>query len=169
MGVTSVILLIGISVFFDNIIQFFSGIPEFFSNFWSFFSDFLIHIFVPEDDYFDNTINDIKSCFRDKIPYEDFMKLFEDVKDVEGSSSGLNVNFSGYKIGDKTIETGNNWVRFDFVLKHKDTWFAWCRGFTYIFFIIYNINQFLKFLGRLGVVEGSNLSVNNSVKGESKQ
>lgn len=153
-----------------NIQDFFAGIPEFFSNFWFNIQSFFISIFVPEDDYFDNIMTDIKESFRNKIPYEDFSSLFEDIQDVDSSTSGLDVNFSGYKIGNKKISTGSNWVRFDFVLKHKDTWFAWCRGFTYIFFIIYNINQFLKFLGRLGVVEGSNMSTNNNTgKGENKQ
>ena len=146
----------------DSIKLFFAGIPEFFADFWKNIANFFINIFVPEEDYFDNIMTDIKESFKNKIPYETFKELFEDVQDVESSTRGLNVNFSGYKIGNKNISTGNNWVRFDFVLKHKDTWFAWCRGFTYIFFIIYNINQFLKFLGRLGVIEGSNISVNNS-------
>ena len=155
-----------------SITDFFAGIPEFFSNFWFNIQNFFISLFVPEDDYFDNVMSDIKESFRDKIPYEDFQNLFESVQNVDSNSSGLNVNFKGYKVGNKNFSSGSNWVKFDFVLKHKDTWFAWCRGFTYIFFLIYNINQFLKFLGRLGVVEGNNMSINSnsqSGKGESNK
>lgn len=146
----------------NSILNFFAGIPEFFSNFWQGLREFFIGIFVPEDDYFENIMADIKSSFATKIPYEDFKNIFEDIKVIEGSESGLDVNFSGYKIGNKTISTGNNWIKFDFILRHKNTWFAWCRGFTYIFFIIYNINQFIKFLGRLGVVDGGHIQTNNS-------
>lgn len=94
-----------------------------------------------------------------KIPYEAYLQLFENVKDVsEGDLAGLDVNFSGYKIGNETISTENNWIKFDMILKYKQTWFQWCRGFTYIFFIIYNLNQLIKFLRGFSVADGSALS-----------
>lgn len=101
-------------------------------------------------------MEDIKSRLTDKIPYEEYIKLFENLKDItEGEKAGLDVNFSGYKIGNTTISTGSNWVDFDFILKYKKTWFAWVRGFTYVFFIVYNINQFLKLLRGFNLADGS--------------
>lgn len=44
------------------------------------------------------------------------------------------------------------------IFKYKQTWFQWCRGFTYIFFIIYNLNQLIKFLRGFSVSDGSALS-----------
>lgn len=85
----------------------------------------------------------------EKIPYEAYIQLFGNLKDVsQGNPAGLNVNFGDYKVGNSTISTGDNWVKFDFILKYKQTWFQWCRGFTYIFFIIYNIHQFIKLINK---------------------
>lgn len=109
----------------------------------------LKRLFVPSDDYFSNLIEEFKALLADKIPYEAYIQLFNNLQDVtEGNSAGLNVNFNNYQIGNKKVATGDNWVKFDLFLKHKQTWFSWCRGFTYIFFIIYNINQFVKFLNK---------------------
>lgn len=118
--------------------------------------DLLKRLFVPEDNYFSNLIEEFKILLSEKIPYEAYVELFENLQDVsEGDESGINVNFNNYQIGDEKISTGDNWVKFDFILKHKQTWFQWCRGFTYIFFIIYNINQFIKFINKgAGIANG---------------
>lgn len=114
-------------------------------------------LFVPADDYFSNLEIEFKDLLKDKIPYEAYIQLFENIGDVtEGNPAGLNVSFSGYKVGNKEFSTGDNWIKFDNILKYKQTWFQWCRGFTYIFFIIYNINRFVKLInkGRGVAVEG---------------
>ncbi len=106
-------------------------------------------LFVPNNNYFSNLIEEFKALLAEKIPFEAYVQLFENIKDVnEGNPSGLNISFNNYQLGNKKISTGQNWVKFDLFLKHKQTWFNWCRGFTYIFFIIYNINQFVKFLNK---------------------
>lgn len=101
----------------------------------------------------------MKQQFAEKIPYQAYLELFENIQDIsEGELAGLNVNFNGYKIGNTEIKTENNWIKFDMILKYKQTWFQWCRGFTYIFFIIYNLNQLIKFLRGFSVADGSALS-----------
>ena len=116
----------------------------------------LKNLFVPKENYFSDLIEEFKTLLAEKIPYEAYIQLFENIQDVsEGNPAGLDVNFSGYKIGDKTISTGSNWIKFDLLLKFKETWFQWCRGFTYIFFIIYNIHQFIKLINKgNGVANG---------------
>lgn len=74
------------------------------------------------------------------------------------------MEFGGYKIGDKIISTGSNWINFNFILKHKQTWFQWCRGFSYIFFIIYNINQFIKLINKGNGVANAGKSVETKEK-----
>ena len=76
----------------------------------------------------------------------------------------MDVNFSGYKIGDTTISSGSNWVNFDFILKYKDTWFTWVCGFTYVFFVIYNANQFMKLLRGFSLSDGMYNSSSNESK-----
>ena len=106
-------------------------------------------------------MQDIKQRLTDKIPYDEYINFFENLEDItDGETAGLDVNFSGYKIGDTTVSTGSNWVDFDFILKYKNTWFAWVRGFTYVFFVVYNINQFLKLLRGFSIADGSSKSSN---------
>ena len=111
-------------------------------------------------------MSDIQDRLTDKIPYDEYIKLFKNLEDIkEGNPAGLNVGFSGYKVGNKTIDTGNKWINFDFILKYKNTWFAWVRGFTYIFFVVYNINQFLKLLRGFSIADGSAKSSTSETKG----
>ena len=150
-----------------NIQDFFAGIPEFFSNFWFNIQSFFISIFVPEDGYFDNTMSDIKQRLVEKIPYDEYMTLFKNLEDIDnGDTAGLDVNIKNYKIGNYSLSTPKKWVNFDFVLKHKNTWFAWVRGFTYVFFVIYNINQFLKLLRGFTISDGSSKSSSNEISGQ---
>lgn len=122
-------------------------------------ADLLKSLFVPNENFFENTINELKNLLAEKIPYEAYLELFENVKDIsEDDIVGLDVNFSNYKIGNIKISTSSNWLKFDLILKYKQTWFQWCRGFTYIFFIIYNLNQLIKFLRGFSVADGSVLS-----------
>lgn len=151
--------------FLGNIIDYINPFSE---NFFGIkllelLGNLLKNLFVPSDNYFSNLIEEFKTLLAEKIPYEAYIQLFENIKDVgEGNKAGLNVNFNGYQVGDKKISTGNNWIKFDFILKYKNTWFQWCRGFTYIFFIIYNINQFIKLINKgSGIANGGKSSESN--------
>lgn len=153
------------------LIEIISYINPFSENFFGiklveFFGDLLKKLFVPSDTYFSDLQTEFKELLKEKIPYEAYIELFENLKDVtEGDPSGLNVNFNNYQIGNQKISTGENWVKFDIVLKYKQTWFQWCRGFTYIFFIIYNINQFIKLINKgAGVAVQGVQSLSGGVK-----
>lgn len=112
-------------------------------------------------------MQDIQDRLIQKIPYNEYIKLFENLEDIkEGNPAGLEVNIQNYKIGDKYLSTPKKWINFDFVLQHKNTWFAWVRGFTYVFFVIYNINQFLKLLRGFNISDGSAKSSSNEISGQ---
>lgn len=120
--------------------------------------------------YYDNAINNIKNKLAQKIPHYAYINVFERLKDeTQANENGLNINFNNYNIGNKKIATGSNWVRFDLILKYRNTWFAWIRGFTYVFFVIYNANQFMKLLRGFSLSDGMTNSSGNDKKGESKK
>lgn len=120
--------------------------------------------------YFENIVIELENLVEQKIPYDTYVRAFENMKDIaEGEPEGLNVEFENYKIGDTTISTGSHWIDFNFVLKYKQKWFAWCRGFTWVFFIIYNINQVIKLLSNRSLLDGANLNNNNQNGGGSKK
>ena len=50
----------------------FDWLGDFFSNLGNFF----VSLFVPEEDYFENQVNDIKDKISEKIPYYDYVQLF---------------------------------------------------------------------------------------------
>lgn len=160
---------------FENVSNILSYINPFDENFLGrkiieLLGDLLKNLFVPKEDFFNNTTNELKTLLSEKIPYEAYLELFENVKDVsQGDPAGLNINFNNYKIGNKEIATGKNWIKFDMILKYKQTWFQWCRGFTYIFFIIYNLNQLIKFLRGFSVADGSAISSTLSNKERRKK
>lgn len=145
----------------SNISSFFAGIPEFFSNFWTNLRDFIVGIFVPEDGWFESQYDELQTSLINKIDITEYVKAFNNLQEInEGDIAGLDVNFRDYKIGDTNnfIATPKKWIDFDFVLKYKNTWFVWCRAVTWIFFIIYNINQFLKVLWGRSASDGSSVA-----------
>lgn len=152
----------------NSIADFFAGIPDFFANFWNAFTSFLIGIFVPEEGYYDNVFNDLKGELAQHIDTSTYQEAFSNLQEInEGETAGLDVNFKNYQIGDRFLSTPKKWVDFDFVLQYKNKWFAWCRAFTWIFFIIYNINQALKVLWGRTATDGSTIvSSNNSSGGD---
>lgn len=44
--------------------------------------DLLKGLFVPQEDFFSNTTNELKTLLSEKIPYEAYLQLFENVKNV---------------------------------------------------------------------------------------
>lgn len=127
---------------------FFEWIGNFFNSLW----DFFISLFVPEDDYFTNKIDEMKSKISQKIPYQDYVEMFETVKQVE-SGEDITIDLNGYKVGNININA-KKFIDFTWVSKYKNTWYAWVRGFVFIFLIIYNINQVIKLFRGYNVAEG---------------
>lgn len=111
-------------------------------------------LFVPEDNYFENEIEKIKGKLSEKIPYQDYINLFETIKTVE-SGEDLSIDLPEYKIADNLTIQQQKFIDFSKVTKYKDTWYGWVRGFTFIFMIIYNINQIMKFLRGFNVADGA--------------
>lgn len=144
---------------FDNIKDFFSGIPEFFALFWDTLRDFFIGLIVPEDDYFSNLLDNFKMELNNKMPYDVYVDAFNNLKEItEGDVAGLDVNFSNYNVGATgwTISTPKKWIPFEFILKYQQKWFTWVRVFTWIFSLIYTINQVSKILKGSTISDGMN-------------
>lgn len=124
-------------------------------------------LFVPEESYFENEVNKIKEKISEKIPYQDYINLFETVKTVSAGED-LSIDLPEYKVSDNLIIKQHKFIDFAKVTKYKNTWYGWVRGFTFIFMIIYNINQIMKFLRGFNVADGANalgISQSNSSSG----
>lgn len=111
-------------------------------------------LFVPKEDFFENEINKIKAKLSEKIPYQDYITLFETIKTVS-SGEDLSIDLPEYKISDNLTVKQHKFIDFGKVTKYKQTWYGWVRGFTFIFMIIYNINQIMKFLRGFNVADGA--------------
>lgn len=111
-------------------------------------------LFVPEENYFENEISKIKTKLSEKIPYQDYINLFETIKTVE-SGEDLSIDLPEYQISNNLRIEQHKFIDFGKVTKYKQTWYGWVRGFTFIFMIIYNINQIMKFLRGFNVADGA--------------
>lgn len=109
-------------------------------------------MFVPSDGYFDNKIENIKSNISKKIPYQDYVDMFETVKQVQ-SGEDISIDLNGYKVGNMNFNT-KKFIDFSWITKYKNTWYSWVRGVLFIFLIIYNINQVMKLFRGYNVAEG---------------
>ncbi len=138
---------------------------EWIGNFFIGLRDLFISLFVPEDNYFTNKIDDIKYKISQKLPYQDYMNMFETVKQVE-SGEDISISLDNYKVGNMNLNMPK-FINFSFITKYKNTWYAWVRGFIFVFLIIYNINQIIKLLRGYNVADGVN-QLNNSSGGVNK-
>lgn len=111
-------------------------------------------LFVPADNFFTDNINDIKEKLSQKIPYQDYVTLFETIKTVS-TGEDLSIDLPEYKISSDLTVKQKKFIDFGKVTKYKETWYGWVRGFTFIFMIIYNINQITKFLRGINVADGA--------------
>lgn len=118
-------------------------------------------MFVPSDGYFDNKIENIKSNISKKIPYQDYVDLFETVKQVQ-SGEDISIDLNGYKVGNMNFNT-KKFIDFSWITKYKNTWYSWVRGVLFIFLIIYNINQCIKLFRGYSISEGSSRDTSNGV------
>lgn len=123
--------------------------------------DILQFLFVPKDNFFEDSVESIKSNLSSKIPFGDYISLFETLKTVTAGED-LSIDLNNYQVGDLNISQ-NKFINFEGVTKYRDIWFGWCRGFTYIFMVIYNVNQIIKLLRGFSATDGANL-----LKGGSK-
>lgn len=140
-----------INPFSDKFIlkTFFEWIGNFFTSLW----DFFIRLIVPEDNYFTDKIDNMKYKISQKIPYQDYVDMFETVKQVN-SGQDITIDLNGYKIGNTNFNV-KKFIDFSWISKYKNTWYAWVRGFVFVFLIIYNINQVIKLMRGYNVAEGA--------------
>ncbi len=102
-----------------------------------------------------------------KIPYEDYKNMFETVKQVQ-SGEDITIDLNGYQVGSKKLNF-DRFVDFSWVSRYKNTWYAWVRGFVFVFLIIYNINQIIKLFRGYNVADGVSKLNENSNSGGNKQ
>lgn len=112
-------------------------------------------LFVPKSDFFSNQIDDIKYQISQKIPYQDYIDMFETVKQVK-EEGNLSVGLEGYNFSNGITYNNKKFIDFSFITKYKNTWYAWIRGIIFILLIIYNINQIMKLFRGYNVAEGIN-------------
>ena len=115
-------------------------------------SDLLKFLFVPSDGYFDNKVNEIKAKISEKIPYQDYIDMFETVKQVE-SGEDISIDLNGYQVAGNSFNA-KKFIDFSWITKYKTIWYSWCRGIIFILLIIYNINQIMKLFRGYNVGEG---------------
>ena len=72
----------------------------------------------------------MKNKISQKIPYQDYVDMFETVKQVE-SGEDISINLNGYKIGNMNFNIPK-FINFSWVSKYKNTWYAWVRGFVLV-------------------------------------
>lgn len=104
-------------------------------------------LFLPADNFFDNIVAEIKQNIATKIPYEVYLDVFGSLTDGSyyDGEKDLNIKLEGYKISDN-LTINQDFINFDNIIKYKDTWYSWIRGFIFILLIIYNLNEAIKLL-----------------------
>lgn len=106
---------------------------------------YLVHIFIPEEDYFSNVKETLLSDLEEALPYNDYLDFFNTIYNISTDGQLEDVSINNYQVGDSSISV-KKFIDFSYITKYKSTWFSWVRGFTFIFLVIYNLNQFVKFL-----------------------
>lgn len=118
-------------------------------------------LFVPSDGYFDNIVDDMKYSISQKIPYQDYIDMFETVQQVEGEGN-ISVGLNNYNFGNGLTYNNEKFIDFSWVTKYRDTWYAWTRGIIFILLIIYNINQIMKLFRGYNIASGNSRDVSNT-------
>lgn len=111
---------------------------------------------MPSDDFFSSNIEEIKQQISQKIPYDDYVSLFETIKTVESGES-FSIDLPEYQVSSDLKIKQDKFIDFGNITKYRDKWYGWVRGFTFIFMIIYNINQINKFLRGVNIADGATL------------
>lgn len=109
-------------------------------------------LFVPEESYFSNIIEEIKQQIATKIPYNDYITIFGEIENINAAGE-ISINLPEYKIADNLTIKQDNFIEFNKITRYKETWYKWVRAFTFIFMIIYNINQIMKFLRGFNIAD----------------
>lgn len=115
-------------------------------------------LFVPEQTFFTDKVEEFKTALNEKIPYQQYIQSLKDIEsvtDVTGDTDDITtrVDLKNYSVSDKLTISMNKFIDFSIFSKYKGTWYSWIRVVTYIGLVIYNINQTIKFLRGFGITE----------------
>ena len=125
----------------------------------SLIGDLLKSLFVPEDDYFTNKIDSLKSSLNDRIPYQQYLDDMDSLKNANNTRNNNDistfVSLNNYTITDKLVININKFIDFGIFSKYKSTWFVWVRVVIYVLLLLYNINEFTKTLRGVGVINSA--------------
>ncbi len=179
------------SQLFTNLGDFFTSLWDWLSNLWEsiksipssiweLFKEGLIWLFVPEENYFNNKVEEFKTALNEKIPYQTYLQSLKDIEsitDVTGDTDDitLGIDLKNYSILDKITINMNKFIDFSIFSKFKPTWYSWVRVVVYIGLVLYNVNEAVKFFNGFGAVSGSirdistGLSSTNSNKESGKK
>lgn len=111
-------------------------------------------LFIPNENFFEDTKNELLNDLEEKLPYEDYINIFSTIKEIDTGVDVEDIGLENYKVGDSTINV-NSFIDFSIITKYRETWYSWVRGFCFIFLIIYHINQLTKFLRGFSISDGS--------------
>lgn len=129
--------------------------------------DLLKWLFIPKDDYFSNIKETLLSDLRTKLPYESYINMFSTILDIADDGQMSDISINNYKVGNLNINMPN-FIDFSIITQYRSTWYMWVRGFTFIFLIIYHVNQISKFLRGFNITDGSIIKASESMKGGQK-
>lgn len=122
-------------------------------------------LFVPSENYFPSNFEMIKNNLESKLGYQAYIDIFGTLEDITESGAST-VDFKGYQIGNLNISQ-EKFINFSFITKYKDTWYGWVRGVTFVFLVIYNLNQLLKLIRGINLADGhSGNGSNASISGQ---
>lgn len=115
-------------------------------------------LFVPEQNFFTDKIEEFKTALNEKIPYQQYLeslKEIESITDVTGDTDNitLGIDIKNYSVLDKLTINMTKFIDFSIFSQYKSTWYSWIRVVIYIGLVIYNINQTIKFLRGFGISE----------------
>lgn len=106
--------------------------------------DLLKTLFIPKEDYFSNKFTTLKESFSERLSYQSYIDIFEQSKLIKGDEQ-LSIDLDNYVVGSNTLSI-NKFIDFSIFDKYKSTYYGFVRGFTYIFLVLYVINNFYKLI-----------------------
>lgn len=157
--------------FFDNLWDWLGNLwesikalPE---TIWNLFKEGLLWLFVPEEGYFENKVEEFKAALNEKIPFEQYIDSLEEIEgiaDLTGDTDEitLGIDLQNYSVLDKFTINMNKFIDFSIFSRYKETWYSWVRVVVYIGLVIYNINQTVKMFNGFGAVDGAIREVQTS-------
>ena len=90
--------------------------------------------------------------------------MFGTILDIATDGQLDDVSIENYQVGTLNINV-KKFIDFSIITKYRSTWYAWVRGFVFIFLIIFHVNQLSKFMRGFSITDGS---VSKNEGGKSK-